>query len=88
MTATTTSPAVEADRWVAAMAAPALPSAASALPALNPYQPTHSMAAPIMVMPGLCGGRRSLGKPSRGPIRCASSSALVPAVAWTTRPPA
>ena len=41
---------------------PAAPLAASALPPLKPNQPTHSMPAPAIVMPGLCGGCRSLGK--------------------------
>ena len=35
--------------WVTAIAMPATPSAASSLPALNPNQPTHSMAAPMIV---------------------------------------
>ena len=56
-----TRPAAAADRWVATRAAPASAWAARALPALKPYQPTHSMPAPIMVMPGLCGGDRSRG---------------------------
>ena len=59
--------AVAAEMWVTIIAMPALPLAASALPALKPNQPTHSMAAPAMVMPGLCGGISSWGKPRRGP---------------------
>ena len=83
-----TRPAIEADRWVTSSAMPAEPSAARALPPLKPYQPTHSMPAPIMVMPGLCGGRSSAGKPSRGPSIRAATMAETPAVACTTRPPA
>ncbi len=83
-----TRPALEADMCVARSAMAASPLAASALPPLKPYQPTQSMPAPIMVMPGLWGGCRSLGKPSRGPTITAMTSAETPAVAWTTRPPA
>ena len=39
----------EADRWVTSMAMAALPLAATAEPALNPNQPTHSMPAPLTV---------------------------------------
>ena len=45
-----------ADRCVTSMAMPASPLAASALPALKPNQPTHSMPAPVTVMVMLCGG--------------------------------
>ena len=83
-----TTAAVEAERCVTRIAMPAPPSAASCEPPLKPNQPTHSMAAPMAVMPGLCGGRRSRGKPRRGPSSEASTSADTPAVAWTTRPPA
>ena len=41
---------------VTSSAMPAVPSAASALPALKPNQPTHSMQAPVTVMVMLCGG--------------------------------
>src|SRR6266513_5490237 len=34
----------------------AMPSAATALPALNPYQPTHNMPVPTMQSTMLCGG--------------------------------
>ncbi len=44
--------AVAAEMCVTAIAMPAVPSAASADPALKPNQPTHSIAAPIMVRPG------------------------------------
>src|SRR6188508_3348543 len=42
-------------------------SAATALPALNPYQPTQSMPVPTMQRTMLCGGIGSLPKPSRLP---------------------
>src|SRR6266850_7889027 len=45
----------------------ATPSAATALPALKPYQPTQSMPVPTMQSTMLCGGIGSLPKPSRLP---------------------
>src|SRR5438552_15902427 len=42
-------------------------SAATALPALKPYQPTHNMPVPIMQSTMLCGGIGSLPKPMRLP---------------------
>ncbi len=42
-------------RVVAMKALAAMPSAATALPALNPYQPTQSMPVPTMVSTRLCG---------------------------------
>src|SRR6188768_1301215 len=45
----------------------ATPSAATALPALKPYQPTQSMPVPIEQSTMLCGGIGSLGKPRRLP---------------------
>src|SRR5207245_3978943 len=45
----------------------AMPSAPTALPALNPYQPTHSMPVPTMHSTMLCGGMGSLPNPSRLP---------------------
>src|SRR5690606_33873290 len=50
------SAAAEVARVVLIMARAAAPLAAAALPALKPYQPTHSMEAPIIVMVRLCGG--------------------------------
>ncbi len=41
-------------------ARPAMPSAASSLPALKPNQPTQSSPAPITVSGRLCGGIGSL----------------------------
>src|SRR5438105_12866949 len=42
--------------WVTNIAMPARPSAATAEPALNPNQPTHSSDAPTSVSVKLCGG--------------------------------
>src|SRR6266481_6036263 len=42
-------------------------SAATALPALKPYQPTQSMPVPTMQSTMLCGGIGSLPKPMRLP---------------------
>src|SRR5690349_8094958 len=63
-------------------------SAATALPALKPYQPTHSMPVPIMVSTMLCGAKFSLPKPLRLPTMSASTSADQPEDMWTTVPPA
>src|SRR5690348_13816157 len=43
----------------------AITSAPTALPALNPYQPTQSMPVPIMQITMLCGGIGSLPNPMR-----------------------
>src|SRR5437867_4298662 len=43
----------------------AMPSAATALPALNPYHPTQSMPLPIIQRTILCGDRFPLPKPKR-----------------------
>src|SRR5436190_9345244 len=45
----------------------AMPSAAAALPALKPYQPTHSIPVPTIQSTMLCGGMGSLPKPRRFP---------------------
>src|SRR6266567_5833571 len=45
----------------------AMTSAPTALPALNPYQPTHNMPVPTMHNTMLCGGIGSLPKPMRLP---------------------
>src|SRR3954463_5311385 len=45
----------------------ATPSAATALPALKPYQPTQSMPVPTIQRTMLCGGIGSLPKPRRLP---------------------
>ncbi len=77
-----------AEMWVATRAMAALPSAARALPALKPNHPTHSIPAPPTVMVRLWGMMGVLGKPSRGPITSAATSAATPAVMCTTTPPA
>src|SRR6478752_9507330 len=66
----------------------ARPSAATALPALKPYQPTHSIPVPIMVRTMLCGAKFSLPKPLRLPTIKAKTSADQPDDMWTTVPPA
>ena len=50
-----TAPATAAARVVVMKALAAMPSAATALPALKPYQPTHSMPVPTMVSTMLWG---------------------------------
>src|SRR3954470_5269981 len=67
-----------AEKWVAANALAATPSAAKALPALNPNQPTHKRAAPKAVYVKLWGGIGSLPNPSRLPISSAQMSAETP----------
>ncbi len=54
------------------------PLAASALPALKPNHPTHSIPAPIRVSVRLCGGIGSAGNPIRRPITIAAASAEIP----------
>ena len=66
----------------------ALPSAATAEPALKPNQPTHSMPAPVTVIVRLWGGMATEPKPRLGPIMTAATSAATPAVTCTTVPPA
>src|SRR5262245_37536768 len=66
----------------------AMPSAATALPALNPYHPTHSMPVPIMHRVMLCGRNGSFPKPVRLPRIRHSTSADQPDDMWTTVPPA
>src|SRR5262252_3415976 len=60
--------AAAAPVFVATKALAASPPELSALPALNPNQPTHSNAAPVTVNGRLCGGMGSLPWPSRGPM--------------------
>src|SRR5215471_11378841 len=66
----------------------AITSAATALPALNPYHPTQSMPVPTMHNTMLCGGMGSLPKPSRFPRSRQSTSADQPEDICTTVPPA
>src|ERR1700761_659288 len=66
----------------------AITSAATALPALKPYQPTHSMPVPTMHNTMLCGGIGSLPKPMRLPSIMQSIKADQPEDICTTVPPA
>src|SRR5436190_2389759 len=66
----------------------ATPSAATALPALNPYQPTHNMPVPTMHSTRLCGAIFCLPKPSRLPRMMQRISADQPEDICTTVPPA
>src|SRR6476646_9498064 len=58
----------------------AIPSGASALPALKPYQPTQSKPVPTMHSTMLCGAMISFLNPSRCPRRTHSTSADQPEV--------
>src|SRR2546423_7030018 len=66
----------------------ATPSAATALPALNPYHPTQSMPVPTMHNTRLCGAMFSLPKPIRFPRIRQRISADQPDDICTTVPPA
>src|SRR5262245_4352132 len=66
----------------------ATPSAATALPALNPYQPTQSMPVPTIHSTMLCGGIGSLPNPSRLPRSMQRVNADQPDDICTTVPPA
>src|SRR5512134_2946585 len=66
----------------------ATPSAATALPALNPYQPTHSMPVPTAVSTRLWGMNARFPNPVRLPRIRHSTSADHPEDMWTTVPPA
>ena len=57
-----TAPATAAASVVVVKALAATPSAATALPALKPYQPTHSMPVPTMVSTRLCGSEGALAE--------------------------
>src|SRR5262245_2450859 len=54
-------PAAAAPQCGATNALEARPPAATALPALNPNQPTHSRHAPITLITRLCGAIAALG---------------------------
>src|SRR3982751_228483 len=66
----------------------ATPSAATAEPALKPYQPTQSMPVPTMQSTRLCGGIGVLPKPRRLPTIKQRISADQPEDMCTTVPPA
>src|SRR5581483_5062916 len=63
-------------------------SAATALPALNPYHPTHNIPVPIAHNTMLCGGIGSFGNPSRLPKIMHKINADHPDDMCTTVPPA
>src|SRR5215475_303047 len=63
-------------------------SAATALPALKPYQPTHNMPVPMEQSTMLCGGIGSLGNPNRLPRIKQRMRADQPEDICTTVPPA
>src|SRR5690242_1504221 len=73
-------------RVVVVNAFAAMTSAPSALPALNPYQPTQSIPDPTMQSTMLCGAMISLRKPSRGPSSAQRTSADQPDDMCTTVP--
>src|SRR5207248_6032720 len=75
-------------RVVVVKALAAMTSAATALPALKPYQPTHNMPVPTMQRTMLCGGIGSRPKPTRLPRMIQRMSADQPEVICTTVPPA
>src|SRR5215469_1550867 len=70
--------AAAAPKCVATNALEAKPLAPSALPALNPNQPTHSRHAPMKLSTRLCGGIGCFGKPMRLPRYSAQTSADTP----------
>ena len=74
--------------WVTSIAIPAPEFAPNADPALKPNQPIHNIDAPIIVKIGLCGGVKDFGNPLLLPNVKAVTNAPIPAVAWTTMPPA
>src|SRR4051812_270114 len=73
-------PATAAASVVVVNAPAAIPSAATALPALKPYQPTHSMPVPTKVSVRLCGANEREPKPVRLPTIRQSTSADQPEV--------
>src|SRR5204862_2410700 len=74
-------------RVVVVNALAAIPSAATALPALNPYHPTQSMPVPTMHRTMLCGDIGSLPKPRRLPRKRQRIRAYQPEDICTTVPP-
>src|SRR5882724_9814610 len=68
------SAAAAAAKWVATNALDAIPFAASALPALNPNQPTHNRQAPIKLSTRLWGVIGCFGYPLRFPRYSAHTS--------------
>src|SRR5437667_10377333 len=76
--------AAAAAKCVATNALDASPLEASALPALNPNQPTHSKHAPIKLSTRLCGGIGTFGQPCRFPIQARQTSATTPELMRTS----
>src|SRR5215510_12456216 len=74
------SAAKDAAVCVAMNALDARPLAASADPALNPNQPTHSIAAPITANGKLWGAMDVFPKPTRLPMMSTATSADMPAL--------
>src|SRR5215207_966908 len=70
--------AAAAAKCVATNALVARLPAESALPALNPNQPTHSMHAPTRLSTRLCGSIGVLPNPTRRPTTSAQTSAEKP----------
>src|SRR5690348_16833704 len=83
-----TNEATAVARVVVVNALAAITSAATALPALKPYQPTQSMPVPTMHNTRLCGGIGSLPNPRRLPRIRQRISADQPEDMCTTVPPA
>src|SRR5437588_12175929 len=75
-------------RVVVMKALAATPSAATALPALKPYQPTHNIPVPTMQSTMLCGAIGLLPNPMRLPKIRQRISADHPDDMCTTVPPA
>src|SRR5262245_2731699 len=82
------SAANEAAVCVAMNALEARPFAPSADPALNPNQPTHSIAAPITANGRLGGAIDDFPKPTRLPMIRTATSAEMPGLMCATVPPA
>src|SRR6185312_2550358 len=80
--------AAAAEKCVAANALVASEPALSALPALNPNQPTHNNPVPMSESTTLCGIIGSRGNPARLPSTSANTSADTPELICTTVPPA
>src|SRR4051794_5489397 len=78
------SAAAAAEKCVAAKALVASAPAFTALPALNPNQPTHNNPAPIRLNTTLCGNIGSRGNPTRFPSMSAQTNAEVPELTCTT----
>src|SRR5271168_1472253 len=83
-----TKEAVAVASVVVVKALAAIMSAAQALPALNPYQPTQSKLAPIKVNTVLCGAKWVFPQPRRLPRINASVKPDHPEDMCTTVPPA